>query len=254
MPVPILPSCDNAAAYRAGTDPEAAVFDTLAEPFDRFSEIWDRIDPGFTTWLTEQLPDRATRALDLGCGAGRHSTLLADISSDVLAVDASTAMLDLARKNNPGVAITYQQRDGIDIDPATDGVFDVVMSIHTLHHLGPVEHVLPLVKSLVAPGGTAILVDIIDPGDWNKPDWHITRAFTDAENAYRASRVPADAVDILRLLLHPDWLSMTTLDTPLTRAQFHRRYRLVFPGATITDDLHPLIAAAVWQNSAEQND
>jgi SAM-dependent methyltransferase len=233
------------------SDELTAAFDTLAQSFDRFTEIWDRIDIGFTSWLVEQLPDTATRALDLGCGAGRHTTLLADIATDVVAVDASAAMLDLARKNNPGVAITFQRRDGIDLNPDTDGLFDVLLSVHTLHHLGPVEHVLPLVKSLIAPGGTAILVDIINPGDWNNPDWHINRAFSDAANAYRASGITSDPIDILRLLLHPDWLAMTRLDTPLTRTQFHRRYQLVFPGATITDDLHPLMAGAVWHNPSE---
>jgi SAM-dependent methyltransferase len=238
------------AALAGGPGLEAAVFDPLAVAFDRFTAVWDRIDTRFSDWLTQQLPDTAGRALDLGCGAGRHTALLAERYPDVLAVDPSGEMLDLAetRLDRPGV--TYQQRDGIDLSPRVDGLFELVLSVHTLHHLGPAEQVLPLVKDLVAPGGTAVLVDIVNPGDWTTPDWHITRAFTDAENAYRASLNPTDPTDILRLLLHPDWLAMTTRDTPLTRTQFHHHYSHTFPGARFVDDLHPLMAAALWHRPA----
>jgi SAM-dependent methyltransferase len=255
-PIPPDPQIDGRTAITDPADPtasSAAMFDPLAEAFARFTAVWDRIDSTFTDWLTRHLPQDAGRALDLGCGAGRHTMLLADRYDDVLAVDDSAQMLQLARANTAAPNITYRRCPGIDLNPDTDGLFDVILSVHTLHHLGPAEHTLALVKGLLAPGGTAVLVDMINPGDWTNPDWHITRAFTNAENAYRASRNPADPIDLLRLLLHPAWLAMTTADTPLTRTEFHRTYSHTFPDADI-NDLNPLMAAAIWHKPPATDD
>jgi SAM-dependent methyltransferase len=222
------------------------VFDPLAAAFDRFTAVWDRIDPSVNAWMGDQLPAGAERGLDLGCGAGRHAAILAAGCREVVAVDASAQMLDLARANAALPNVRYEQRDGADLHPDRDGRFDVILSVHTLHHLGPPRRVLPLVRDLLAPGGTAVLVDIVDSGQWSSPDWHVTRAFANAESAYRAGGQVADAVDILRLLLHPDWLAMTRLDTPLTQAEFDSHYADAFPGATIVAELRPHMAAAVW--------
>src|SRR6266550_1106349 len=59
-------------------------FDRLAVLYDRFSflvgrELW--------SYLTARLPARGGRAVDLGCGTGRHATLLARHFDHVLAVD-----------------------------------------------------------------------------------------------------------------------------------------------------------------------
>jgi hypothetical protein len=94
-----------------------------------------------------------------------------------------------------------------------------------------------------------VLVDMIDPGRWTDPGFHLDRAFTDARAAYEATGRTDVATDVLSLLLHPQWLRMAAADTPLTRDQFHQLYRQVFGGAQIIDDLHPLMAAAVWHNT-----
>ena len=236
-----------AAAGAPGTD-----FDGFAGLFDRFTAVWDWIDPSFARWLAAQLPARPGHggtALDLGCGAGRHSVLLAAHYTQVLAVDLSGPILAIAEATRSRPGITYRQADVLDIDPARHGRFDAVVSVNTLHHAGPADIVLPRVRSLAAPGGVVVVVDIVDPGGWTDPGFHLDRAFTDARAAYHATGRTDVATDILNLLLHPQWLRMAATDTPLTRDQFHHAYGQVFPGADIVDDLHPLMAAAVWRNT-----
>ena len=220
-------------------------FDSFSELFDRFTSIWDGIGTGFDDWVLAALPARARAAVDLGCGAGRHSVLLADRADRVLAVDVADRMLAVARERRARPGIDYQRRGVLDVAPG-EGPFDVVLSVHTLHHVGDPAVVLPHVRSLVAPGGTVLVADIVDPGGWATRDFHLDRAFADARVVHRLTGDPDAAADVLRLLLHPRWLQLTVADTPLDRAAFHRRYAEAFPGAAFADDLHPLMCGMVW--------
>ena len=213
-------------------------YDAFPDLFDRFAGIWDRINDDFSRWVTAHLATGA-RALDLGCGAGRHAVLLADRYTDVLAVDISDGMLDLARKNRHRSNVVYQHRDIRAVTPGVDGRFDAVVSMHTLHHLGRPDEVLPQVRSLVAPGGVAILADIVDPGSWPSRQFHLDRAFSVARVVYERTGDPEAAADVLRLLLHPRWLDMEMAEPPVSREEFHHDYRNAFPGAVFNDDLHP---------------
>jgi SAM-dependent methyltransferase len=231
-------------------DESAIYFDDVAELFDRFTRIWDGISGSFEDWVRGQLPERAASAVDLGCGAGRHSGLLADRAEHVLAVDVADRMLAIARTERARPNIDYQRRGVLDVTPE-DGPFDVVLSVHALHHVGKPDTVLPHVRSLLAPGGLLIVADIVDPGGWPTREFHIDRAFNDARLVYHLTGEGAAGADaaaaVVRLLLHPRWLQLAEHDTPLTRTAFHAAYEDAFPGAEFADDLHPMMCGAVWQ-------
>ena len=227
------------------TTTTTAYFDSFSVLFDRFTRIWDGISTDFDDWLGAALPARARAAVDLGCGAGRHSRLLAERADRVLAVDVSGRMLAVARAERARPGLDYQHRGVLDVSPA-EGPFDAVLSVHALHHVGDPAVVLPHVRSLAAPGATVVIADIVDPGGWATRDFHLDRAFGDARVVHQLTGDAAAAADVLRLLLHPRWLELTGADTPLTRAAFHHRYAEVFPGAAFTDDLHPLMCGLVW--------
>ena len=78
-------------------------FNVFPDLFDQFTGLWDGIDSAFSDWLAASLPDVVGgRAVDLGCGAGRHTLLLADRFDEVLAVDAAEGMLEIARRDRSG--------------------------------------------------------------------------------------------------------------------------------------------------------
>ena len=143
-----------------------ALFDPLAELYERYAEINDGV---YRPWLTAALDSAVVggprgRAADLGCGTGRFDELLADRYGSVLAVDVSARELEIARSRHGRDTISYRQRSLLDVTPETDGRFDLVFSVNTIFHLRDHDRVLPHVRSLVAPGGWAVLVDIVSPG------------------------------------------------------------------------------------------
>jgi SAM-dependent methyltransferase len=224
-------------------------FDAFPELFDRFTRIWDGISTSFDDWVLAALPERARSAVDLGCGAGRHTVLLADRCEQVLGVDVSERMLAVAATERSRPQIRWDRRGVLDVRPV-DGPFDVVLSVHTLFHVGDPATVLPHVRSLVAPGGTVVVADIVDPGGWPTPEFHQERAWGDARLVHQLTGDPDAAADVLRLLLHPRWLELAARDVPLTRERFHAAYGAVFPGAVFADDLNPLMCGMVWRAPA----
>lgn len=226
-------------------------FDVLAELFATFATDTDSI---YRTWVTATVPNLAdrpgSRAVDLGCGSGRFIDLLADRHNHVLGVDIAARELDIARTNHAQPHVQFEHRSLLDVTAEHDGQFDTVFTVNTVHHLRAHGIVLPHVRSLVAPGGHLIAIDIIDPGNWADLDWHIHDAFTDAEISYRhRSHDPDVAADLIRLRLHPAWLDHVTENIPLTCEQFTTQYTAEFPGVQITQ-LDRVVAAAHWHAPA----
>lgn len=147
-------------ATRTGSA-KARSFDHIAEHYDRFAEL---VGGGLDQYLRSVIPvEGGERAVDLGCGTGRHAPMLATRYRQVLAVDVSAPMLELAMARRGLPSIDYQQRDLRDVRADTDGVFDLVLSAYTLHHLDDLDQTLWHLRQLVAPGGRVILIDNVAP-------------------------------------------------------------------------------------------
>ena len=230
-----------------------ALFDPLAELYDRYAEINDVV---YRPWLTAAVeaagPDRGTgRAADLGCGTGRFDGLLADAYGDVLAVDISGRELELARTRHPRPEVRYEQRSLLDVTPAADGRFDLVVSVNTIFHLRDHDRVLPHVRDLVAPGGWAVLIDIVAPAGERSPLRHRWWGLVEAALTVRRRRSLRDAWLVLRIRQHPAWMEHVRTNRPLTREQFHAAYGSAFPGAEFTDTLDPFVCAVRWRRPAD---
>ena len=231
---------------------QKAYFDDLAE---LFRTVATDTDPIYRSWVTAVVPRLSerpgSRAVDLGCGPGRFLDLLADRHSEVLGVDIAEAGIEIARREHRRPNIRLQTRSLLDVTAETDGRFDTVFSVNTIHHLRAHDVVLPHLRSLLVPGGHLVVADIVDPGGWDSGvDWHIHEAFVSAENSYRnRSQDPEVAADFLRLQLHPAWLEHVTTNIPLTREQFHTQYGAVFPGAEFAE-LDRVVAAVHWRAPA----
>jgi trans-aconitate methyltransferase len=118
-------------------------------PFDR---IGKRYDESFVErdaqvaeghWLVSQLT-RPARVLDLGCGSGSPTARqLVDAGLDVVGVDESSVMLELAEQQAPGGQ--YLHRDMRDV--ADLGEFDAVVAFFAFIML-PRRDILPLLTQL----------------------------------------------------------------------------------------------------------
>lgn len=221
------------------TDPQS--FDHLPGRYDRLATL---LGAELRTWLQFHLPGRGDRAVDLGCGTGVHTDLLADRFAEVLAVDLSGPMLGHARRHRPRANIDYRQADLRDVEPRTDGLFDVVFSAYTLHHVPELDSALHRMRSLVRPGGRMLLVDLVDERRPVPRAWFRSEAWRTlgADVRYRRRPLP-EAVELLRLQLDPDWLDHQTTDRLLPPDDWTAHCRAVFPGAAITP-LHRARAVA----------
>jgi SAM-dependent methyltransferase len=207
-------------------------FDELALHFDRFAEL---VGGPLTHYLEGVFPEQGERAVDLGCGTGQHAALLAHRYRQVLAVDVSAPMLELARARRDLPNITYQQRDLRDVQVATDGRFDLVFSAYVLHHVEDLDVTLRGIRGLVPPAGRVVLVDNVAPQSRVPRRWFLGEAVRLLAGDLLGRRRPlAEAVELFRLNTHPAWLDHLTSDRFLNPAQFQHHYGAVFPGARTT--------------------
>jgi len=92
--------------------------------------------PEVTRLLRKVGSGRGRRALDLGCGEGRHTVLLARRGYDVTALDLEPLALKKARATvrAAGVRATFAVGNALDLDFA-DAAFDVVLDYGCFHHV-----------------------------------------------------------------------------------------------------------------------
>jgi SAM-dependent methyltransferase len=111
-------------------------------------------------WLTEfGVGPRWGRVLDFGCGAGRLSQALADHADEVVGVDVSPPMLEVARKLDETGRCTFVLNESQDLSQFEDDSFDLVYSELVLQHL-PISAIDGYLREFVRvlrPTGVALL-------------------------------------------------------------------------------------------------
>jgi SAM-dependent methyltransferase len=136
----------------------------IRDDFDRLA-LYDRQEWNhnnhYHRFILKQLPDRCRTLLDIGCGVGEFSRLLAQRVDSVIAVDLSPKTIEVAKQRSKQHAnIDFQVGDILQWEFAAEQ-FDAIVSIATLHHL-PVETLLPLLKYALKPGGKLIILDLLE--------------------------------------------------------------------------------------------
>jgi SAM-dependent methyltransferase len=105
------------------------------------------------------VPDRAGMSvIDLGCGDGRISIPLVEETGELLLVDSSAGMLELARGNVPpgsAARVSFTRVDLADFEPQQS--YDVVICIGVLAHVPSPPATLRQIAQLVGPDGRAVV-------------------------------------------------------------------------------------------------
>ncbi len=96
-------------------------------------------------------------ALDAACGTGRHAALLEGLGWQVIGVDATTAMLDLARAKVPGGTF-YEGR--LEALPVADESVDLVVCALALTHVEELAPVFTEFARVLRPGGHLVTTDL----------------------------------------------------------------------------------------------
>ncbi|HEX6739951.1 MAG TPA: class I SAM-dependent methyltransferase [Vicinamibacteria bacterium] len=94
------------------------------------------------------------RLLDVGCGTGHHLASLRARGFEVAGVDGSEAMLEHARRNNPGVDLRQCDVERL---PHPDAQFDLVLCVEVLRYLPHMDACLREIARVLRPGGVALV-------------------------------------------------------------------------------------------------
>ncbi|MCG6121127.1 MAG: metalloregulator ArsR/SmtB family transcription factor [Microvirga sp.] len=99
--------------------------------------------------------------LDLGTGTGRMLRLVAPLAGRAVGLDASHAMLSVARANleKAGLSRIELRQGDIHAPPVESNAFDLVIIHQVLHYLDDPARALREAARLVAPGGRLLVVD-----------------------------------------------------------------------------------------------
>ena len=116
------------------------------------------------------------RALDAACGTGRHARHLVEQGHDVVGIDLSPGMLDVARREVPQARFLEGDLGAL---PLGDAAADLVVSGLALAHPASLAAPIGEIGRVLRPGGHAVL-SVLHPFQahlgWNAP-------FTDAGGA-----------------------------------------------------------------------
>ncbi|HZU96895.1 MAG TPA: class I SAM-dependent methyltransferase [Planctomycetota bacterium] len=104
---------------------------------------WDDLSPGkdprsyvqLERFLATVEKRPGQKALDLGCGGGQASLLLARLGFETTGVDYSETAIELARKNarEAGLGASFEVGDCLALSCVEPGTMDLVIDNHVLH-------------------------------------------------------------------------------------------------------------------------
>jgi 2-polyprenyl-3-methyl-5-hydroxy-6-metoxy-1,4-benzoquinol methylase len=126
-------------------------------------EIWNWEGPaGKLRWarrvkmLSSHIRSGMT-VLELGCGTGYFTQELARCGADIVAVDVSPDLLEIARANCSAPNVRYEIQNAYELSYPGDA-FNSVVGSSVLHHL-EIEEALRQIHRVLRPGGTMFFTE-----------------------------------------------------------------------------------------------
>ena len=112
------------------------------------------------SWMLDALGDvRGRRALDIGCGEGRFSRLLAGLGAEVTGVDLTEPLIERARELAVG-GDTYVVGDAANLAGIEDESFDIAVSYIVLVDLLDYRASIEAAYRVLRPGGRFVVCNV----------------------------------------------------------------------------------------------
>lgn len=129
---------------------------------DFYEELWQRLPDGLAPaefelrreFLCGQVR-RGDRALDLGCGSGEFTALLARVAASVVGVEVAQAAVDRAQDRHPHLDLRFARLDGP--LPLEDHSFDLVWASEVIEHVADTARWVSEVRRVLAPRGRLLV-------------------------------------------------------------------------------------------------
>lgn len=157
-------------------------FDDLWQQGDYWKLETSAFDQARYARLMELLGDRRyERTLEIGCGAGAFTGLLAGVSDRVVALDVSAAAIERARARGAGAGnVEFRVANIMEVTPEEEGPWDLIVMNETIYYLGwlysffEVSWLAHRLFTATAGGGRLLLANTFgDPAGYLLRPWLI---------------------------------------------------------------------------------
>ncbi len=133
------------------------------------------------------------RLLDIGCGAGKFTRLMAQRGATVSGIDANAEVIADAERAaaEAGLVIAFRQGRGEAL-PFADNSFDIVVFSNSLHHMGNMDGALNEAARVLTPDGLLYVMEPVAWGDYHEATKTVNDETAVRTNAYAAvQQLPA---------------------------------------------------------------
>lgn len=143
-------------------------------------------------------PQAGERCLDVGVGTGHFAFDLAAKGLDVVGVDLSRPMLEIAQTKEDGVSLIQADAERL---PLSNGLFDLAISVTTLEFVSDPASVVSEMWRVLKPGGRLVVAVL---NEWSPWAWARKREFPFTHAHFFA---PPEFVGLLRRFGPVQWSS-----------------------------------------------
>lgn len=206
-------------------------WDRWADTYEETGGLFTRINDSM---VRQWLRPADKRILDVGCGTGRMARKLATEAREVLGIDTSPRMIELAeREARPNTR--FEVRSLFELTGREE--FDCVVVAYLLHHL-EVEKALDILKALLVTEGILLILDPIRGGALHRLGY---LALTHQRYG------TAFTLKLLRArFASPAWKRHSREDHLPTFSAFRNRYLELLPGAEVRR-VNALFGLLTWR-------
>lgn len=96
------------------------------------------------------------RVLEVGCGRGHLTRRLADRGVDIVGIDANPNAPEVSQSDR----VLHMMAEDLDFE---DDEFDLILSVHAIEHIPPLDEAFAEMARVLKPGGTALFIYPAEP-------------------------------------------------------------------------------------------
>lgn len=200
------------------------VYDYIFERFTPYQRLQAEVRGLVEASVPESVDRRDVRVLDIACGPGNFTCLLAEAGFSVTGLDTYGALVEVAKEKRRARHLSnlaFRQADLARGNTLREGAFDQVVNIHSLYvHPAP-DRLLKEACRVLKPGGHAVFVNHTR----QLGQWATVREITQREGLGAALRallwvLPNSIFEAVRMPIGPHYWDEEAFSTHLGQAGF----------------------------------
>lgn len=197
-------------------------FDQVAEEYDFVSSLLNDY-----SFFLSNMTTKKNRALDIGCGTGLLVEKLAEYYDEVVGIDISNQMLNIAIAKRKLPNTFYLKMDAGKLN--FNEKFDYIVSRTTFHHLHNVSDVIQQMKNLLNEDGKIVILDNVSEVETPPTYVYILGAI----QQFLPHCFKFGIKNAIRIFKHQTsklWLEHLASDKYLSEQNYHDFYGKLLPG------------------------